>query len=135
MFSLTNSALISSYFITIGCLILHRLQGRALPHSRFSLGKWGLWINIGAMIYITPICIFSFFPPTPNPTTMTMNWSCVMYGGIVILSTVYYVIWARKSFTPPTETLEDYIRAQSGYDVEEENGAELESVEPVKKDM
>ena len=57
----------------------------------------GLWINIGALIYIMPVYVFSFFPPTPNPTTETMNWSCVMYGGIIVVSTAYYAIWARKN--------------------------------------
>jgi amino acid transporter len=89
---------------------MHRLQGRLLPHARYSLGKWGIFVNIVALIYLAPVFLFSFFPPVPNPTPGNMNWACVMVGGIVLLATVYYVIWGRKTYTPPEETIEDYIK-------------------------
>ena len=108
--SIYNSALLASYAITISCILLHRLQGRRLPHARYSLGKWGTLINICALIYITPVFIFSLFPPTPNPTPETMNWACVMVGGVVLLATLYYIIWGRKTYSPPNETVEDYIK-------------------------
>jgi hypothetical protein len=39
-----------------------------------------------------------------------MNWSCAMVGGIILFATVYYVIWGRKTYSPPKETIEDYIQ-------------------------
>jgi choline transport protein len=107
--SIFVSALLTSYAITIGCMLMHRLEGRALPPARFSLGKWGAVINVVALIYCLPLIIFSLFPPTPNPTPATMNWAVVMVGGPFILSTVYYVVWGRKTYTPPVETIEDYM--------------------------
>jgi amino acid transporter len=62
IFSLNTGSLITSYMITIGCTILYRLRGHSFPPSRFSLGKWGLPINIAAMCYLVPVFIFSFFP-------------------------------------------------------------------------
>jgi amino acid transporter len=108
LLSIYNSALIASYAITISCVLLHRLRGRRLPQARYSLGKWGPLINICALIYITPLFIFSFFPSTPNPKPDTMNWACLMVGGVILLATVYY-IWDRKTYSPPNETIEDYI--------------------------
>jgi amino acid transporter len=107
--SIYNSALIASYLITIGCILLHRLRGGKLPHARYSLGKWGIVVNSIALIYITPIFIFSFFPAFPNPTPAAMNWAIAMVGGIVVLATVYYMVWARKIYSPPNDTVEDYI--------------------------
>src|SRR5277367_5215303 len=107
--SIFNSALMSSYMITIGCILLHRLQSRRLPPSRYSLGKWGSSTNAAALIYLLPVFIFSFFPSTPKPTPATMNWAVVMVGGPIILATVYYVVWGRKPFSPPNETVEDYL--------------------------
>jgi choline transport protein len=105
-----NSALLASYTITIGCVLLHRVQGRKLPrHARYTLGKWGILVNVLALVFTVPFCIFSFFPPVPNPTAGTMNWSCAMVGGTVVLATVYYLVWGRKLYTPPVETIEDYI--------------------------
>jgi amino acid transporter len=103
IFSLNTSSLISSYLITIGCTILHRLKSHPLPNARFSLGRWGLLINIAAVCYLIPVFIFSFFPPGPNPTPVTMNWGIVMYGGVIITSTGYYIFQGRKTYSPPTE--------------------------------
>jgi amino acid transporter len=88
--------------------MLHRLQGRELPRARYTL-KWGLFINAAALIFLFPILAFSFFPLTTNPTPATMNWAIVMVGGPIVLATVYYIILGRKSYTPPHETVEDYI--------------------------
>jgi hypothetical protein len=38
-----------------------------------------------------------------------MNWASVMVGGTIIFATAYYIIWGRKSYSPPVETIEDYI--------------------------
>jgi hypothetical protein len=136
--SIYNSALLTSYIITIGCILLHRLQGRPLPESRFTLGKWGLWINVCALIYLIPVFIFSFFPAAPHPTPASMNWACVMVGGVSLLATLWYVAWGRKSYNPPEETIEDYI--QRGHivntsEADENGGVAEESVEPEKKDI
>jgi hypothetical protein len=101
--------------ITISCILLHRLQGRKLPYARYSLGKWGIFANIVALIYITPIFVFSFFPSAPKPTAASMNWAILMVGGVALLATIYYIILGRKHYSPPNETVEDYIqRAQAG---------------------
>jgi amino acid transporter len=110
IFSLYNSALLASYVITIGCVLLHRLQGRPLPPSNFSLGKWGLLCNIIAIVYVLPIFIFSFFPSAPKPTPGNMNWAAALVGGIVILATGFYVAWGQHIYSPPEETVEDYIQ-------------------------
>jgi len=56
-----------------------------------------------------PIFVFSFFQATPNPTAATMNWASAMVGGITLLATIYYVIWGRRMYLPPKETVEDFI--------------------------
>jgi amino acid transporter len=109
IFSIYNTALIASYGITISCVLMHRLRGRRLPDARYSLGKWGALVNICALVYLAPIFIFTLFPSAPNPTAANMNWACVMVGGVVILATVYYMVWGRKVYSPPKETVEDYI--------------------------
>jgi hypothetical protein len=128
--------------ITISCILLHRLQGRKLPHARYSLGKWGILANTVALIYIIPIFVFSFFPSAPKPTPATMNWAIVMVGGVTLLATAYYIVWGRKTYSPPNETVEDYIKRHEGTTtsekesggVAEENVVE-ESVEAEKRDL
>ena len=40
------AALLCSYSLSIGCLLLKRFRGEALPPRKWSLGKWGAPINI-----------------------------------------------------------------------------------------
>ena len=101
--------------ITITCILLHRLRGRELPYARYSLGKWGVLTNIVALIYVTPIFIFSFFPSAPKPTATSMNWAILMVGGVILLATIYYLVYGRKQYSPPNDTVEDYImRGEAG---------------------
>ena len=37
-----------------------------------------------------------------------------MVGGVVLLATIYYIIWGRKLYTPPNETIEDYTQRYEG---------------------
>ena len=44
-----------------------------------------------------------------------MNWAILMVGGVTFLATAYYIIWGRKQYSPPSDTVEDYImRAEAG---------------------
>ncbi len=99
--SLVVVSLLSSYYITIACLVWRRLRGGPLPDRRWSLGKYGLAINITSLIFLTPIYFFAFWPAVTPMHLGTMNWAVVMYGGMVILSLVYYVIWARHEYDGP----------------------------------
>jgi len=109
IFSMYNTALTGSYIITIGCVLLHRLQGRKLPQSRYTLGRWGTLINTLALLFILPIFVFSFFPAVPNPTPGEMNWAIAVVGGIILLATIYYVAYGRRVYTPPDQSVEGYI--------------------------
>jgi hypothetical protein len=57
-----------------------------------------------------------------------MNWGCVMVGGVIILATIYYIIWGRHTYMPPNETMEDYLERNSGHD-ESKKEASTEHVE------
>lgn len=39
------AALLCSYSVSIGCLLLKRIRGEALPPRKWTLGKWGATIN------------------------------------------------------------------------------------------
>jgi amino acid transporter len=99
--SLTIAALITSYVIVIGCLVIKRVRGEALPERRWSLGKWGLPINIAALCFLAPIYVFTFFPLATPVDPSTMNWSVVMYAGILGFAAIYYVVHGHKVYTAP----------------------------------
>lgn len=103
--SLTIVSLLSAYYITIACLVWRRLRGEPLPLRRWSLGKYGLAINIAALLLLTPIYFFAFWPSAIPVSAKNMNWAVVMYGGVVIWSLVYYAIWGKHTYIGPVEVV------------------------------
>ena len=99
--SISNAALIFSYIISIGCVRLKRLRGEPLLARRWSLGKWGGIVNDLSLAFLIVAFIFSFFPMTPNPAPVDMNWAAVMFAGLAILATANYFISARTSYIAP----------------------------------
>ena len=65
----------------------------------------GLWINIGALCWLAPIFIFTQFPGTVLVTPSTMNWGSLLFGGMVLFSMVYYVVWGKHVYISPKERL------------------------------
>jgi len=99
--SLGGVAILSSYLVTIGCLIWRRLYGKPLPARRWSLGKYGLGINIAAFLFVLPLWFFTFWPLATPVLTSTMNWSSVIFFGVLGVAMVYYLIRARHEYTGP----------------------------------
>ncbi|OJJ44547.1 hypothetical protein ASPZODRAFT_18125 [Penicilliopsis zonata CBS 506.65] len=101
LITLTVGSLLNSYIITVACVALKRIRGQPLPPRRWSLGRWGLPINLGAVAFLIPEFIFVMFPLYSTVTLQTMNWSSLMYGGMLIFSVTYYFIYGRKNYIPP----------------------------------
>ena len=99
--SLGVNALISSYIISISCIRLKKWRGEPLPPSQWTMGKMGSTINTISILYLIIIFIFTFFPPAKQVTVRTMNWAPVIYGAVMIISLIYYVIWGRHVYTGP----------------------------------
>ena len=57
--SLVSVALTFSYSITIFCTICRRLGGAPIPRERFTLGRWGLIVNIIALCCVLPVTVLS----------------------------------------------------------------------------
>ena len=74
--SLAVGAILSSYIISISCVALRKIRkDRPLPAARWSLGRYGLPINIAAVLFLLVIYLFAFFPLATPVTAETMNWS------------------------------------------------------------
>jgi choline transport protein len=100
--SLGAIATLLSYYLTIGCLLYRRLTGPELPSRRWSLGKWGMAINIAALAFLTPLIFFLSWPIFNPVTAVTMNWSSVMLVGTLIIAMTYYVVKGRKEYVGPS---------------------------------
>jgi len=96
-------SLMATYTICIGCVLWQRTinGGAHLPYARWSLGRFGTPINAIAFVYSLFIFFWTGWPGAADPTVQTMNWSSVMFGGVFLLSLVYYVIWGRTQYKGP----------------------------------
>ncbi|KAK6376338.1 hypothetical protein LTS17_006933 [Exophiala oligosperma] len=99
--SLGAIATLISYFLTIACVLYRRITGPELPPRRWSLGRWGLIINVAALLFLIPLIFFLSWPLTTPVKAINMNWSSTMLGGSLIIATIYFLIWGRTSYVPP----------------------------------
>jgi len=99
--SVANVSLYISYIIVIGCMLRKRIRGEILLRCRFSLGRAGIVVNAIAVCYLCLGVIFMLFPTMPNPSLIDMNWSCVIFFGLVIFSMVYYYLHGRHTYEGP----------------------------------
>lgn len=67
----------------------------------FRLGRAGVPITVLALIFTAIGIFFSFWPANVTVTAQTMNWSVTVYGGVLILSLVFWVIHGRKVYKGP----------------------------------
>lgn len=124
--SLTVSALYASYFLACVLLLWHRFMGSIkdistiipvedriintnIPGQARKLA-WGPWrmpeplgkaVNIFACVYLLFVFFFTFWPPATPVTPNTMNYSSLVLGFVTIMSGLYYVLQAHKTYTGP----------------------------------
>lgn len=104
--SLTTSAYLSSYLLPITLMIIKRLRGEKIKFGPWTLGRWGLPVNIVAACYTFITVIFAFFPPLVPIDAVSMNYACVVYGGVILLGIVYYFAWGHRSYMGPSIELD-----------------------------
>lgn len=90
-----------TYALSIACVLWRRLYGDPLPPARWSLGRYGVAINIIAVLYETFSSIISFFPLVSKVNAKMMNWGVAMFGGVAIICIVNYFVYARRVYKGP----------------------------------
>lgn len=99
--SLGLCALLSSYIVSISCMALKRIRRQPLLPSHFSLGRFGLAINLLSVGFLSLAYVMIFFPPGPKPESEDMNYSSVIYCGVLLLAVVYFFVHARHHYVGP----------------------------------
>jgi choline transport protein len=99
--SLQILALMSTYLVSLSCVVWRRLFGDPLPSSPWSLGRLAMPINLLGIAYCVFLIIFLPWPGAVPVVPASMNWACLMFGGIMIISGLYYVLHARKVYHGP----------------------------------
>jgi len=64
-------------------------------------GIVGPVVNLFAIVYVTIILFFSFWPPETPVDSTNMNYSILVTGGVVLFSVIWYVVGGRKDYKGP----------------------------------
>lgn len=64
-------------------------------------GIWGIAVNAWACLYLITMVFFSFWPTATPVTSSTMNYAVVITGAVVIISLMYYQVYAKRVYTGP----------------------------------
>jgi hypothetical protein len=99
--SLTTAGLFTSYEIAIVLMLLKKIKGEHIPYGPWTLGPFGIAINIASICFLTIAIFFSFFPQGLPVTPQNMNWSIVVFSGELILGLLWYAFYGRKVYHGP----------------------------------
>ncbi|OTA95185.1 hypothetical protein M434DRAFT_10094 [Hypoxylon sp. CO27-5] len=92
-----------SYGIPIAISLLH--NRREVNSARWTMGRYiGLVVNLLTVVWIAfEVVLFSM--PTALPVTeVSMNYAIVVFFGFMVLSAIWYGIYARKVYQGPPES-------------------------------
>ncbi|KAK1079465.1 hypothetical protein LTR48_008108, partial [Friedmanniomyces endolithicus] len=56
--SLGGMSILFSYFLTLSCLVWRRLFGAPLPPRPWSMRRYGIFVNVAALVFVTPMLFF-----------------------------------------------------------------------------
>ncbi|KAL8707982.1 MAG: hypothetical protein Q9220_007062 [cf. Caloplaca sp. 1 TL-2023] len=110
MVSLNLLALVSTYMLSIGCVLLKRVKRESLPPARWSLGRAGLPINAFAVGYCAFIVVFSCFPESVPTSTGSANWAPLVWGVVILVALAMFLVHGKRVYTPPVI----FVEADSG---------------------
>ncbi|KZN93598.1 putative amino-acid permease [Penicillium chrysogenum] len=99
--SVMIAALFTTYILPIAAVIRVRFQPGGIPPSRFSLGIFGLPVNVFSLAWLCFAIIFTFFPTANHPTLVDMNWSILVFGAVVIFAIALYIVHGRRVYRAP----------------------------------
>jgi choline transport protein len=98
-----------TYMFSIGAVLYRRIRHpELLPNCRWSLGKWGVPVNIGGVLYSTHAFFWCFWPESTPIELAYFNWAVVMFVGVAILSLIDYVIRGRKQYKGPVVLVDGF---------------------------
>jgi len=104
--SLSLLALLSTYMISIGCVLLKRIRGEPLPTARWSMGRFGIVVNAFAFLYSAFAIVFCCFPAGLPVAAEDANWAPLVWFFVICVALVSYVAYGHKHYTPPVMFVE-----------------------------
>ena len=110
--ALTSLALIghyTSYLMPITLLVVRRFGAKEIPFGPFTLGKWGLPINLFAIAYSGLLVVIMVFPPYQPLTAENMNYSSLIFGSVLLTSFILWFVYGKRVYGGPVREVMDHV--------------------------
>ena len=99
--SLVAVGLHVSYFLPILFILLRKIRGPPPTYGPFSLGRWGIPINLFSLMYLIFVIIWMPFPTVLPVTASTMNYAGPVLLLVIIGALVDWMISGHRRFEVP----------------------------------
>jgi drug/metabolite transporter (DMT)-like permease len=91
-----------TYGISVACVLHRRLNHPdMLPTARWSLGRWGIPVNILGLGYVSFVFFWSFWPDSKHVTPESFNWACVLFSSVFLFALGMYFVNGKKVYQGP----------------------------------
>ena len=98
----------TSYLLPITLLVVRRFGRKEIPWGPWTLGRWGLAINLVAITYSVVLILFAVFPPFLPVSAGNLNYAGIIFGAAMVLCTIMWFAYGRKAYCGPIrEVVED----------------------------
>jgi choline transport protein len=113
--ALSSLALYSSYLIAISCMVHARFRrSNPVKLGGWNLGKYGLAVNIFALIYTAWVMVFLPFPETLPVTGVNMNYCGPIFAAVVVIALSLWFIRGWKHWPGPNRAVIKIVIDQEG---------------------
>ncbi|KAG9712135.1 GABA permease-like protein, partial [Aureobasidium melanogenum] len=100
--SLGAVAQMGTYAISITCVLYRRLTApHLLPKARWSLGRWGVLVNLLGLLFAWEAFFWCFWPNAQPVTVDNFNWAPVMFVAVVVGALITYFVQGRRVYNGP----------------------------------
>ncbi|KAL8900820.1 MAG: hypothetical protein Q9207_005511 [Kuettlingeria erythrocarpa] len=102
--ALTSLALVghyTSYLLPITLLVFRRFGKTEIPWGPWTLGRWGLPINIAAMAYSILLIVFMVLPQYQPVNAGNMNYASLIFGAAMLASIILWFVYGKKTYWGP----------------------------------
>ncbi|KAK1140016.1 hypothetical protein N8T08_010925 [Aspergillus melleus] len=101
--SLSTMGLYISYLLPLIFLVIKRFTAPGeIPQGSFTMGKWGLPVNLVAILFATYFVIFLPFPAEIPVTAENMNYAGPVLGFVMLFACGDWVVRGRHKWNGPT---------------------------------
>jgi choline transport protein len=110
--SLSSFVFFFSYSVATACLLYARLAGN-ITMGEWNLGKWGIPVNLYALIYSLYIMVFLPFPSVLPVTANSMNYTGPVFGLVLFVVIVWWFLHGKSHWRGPNLTIMEYVMTHS----------------------